>query len=169
MSDCLPYFRTPERIHALKCQLQQWASTRWAHAGTRPNQMRCGVTGDCLFWVHAFKAVGALPAHIEIPDYRRMEAAGDQMRMLRECIEATGVAELVDGEVHIGDVLLFRNGMSGAHCGLVVRTSPAHFFHLSKNGALEEPLLQNHWLDCLAFVYRLMEIELRVENPGVAR
>ncbi|MGO9243289.1 MAG: hypothetical protein ACLQDC_00735, partial [Verrucomicrobiia bacterium] len=90
-----PYFRTPERIDALKCQLQQWAGTRWAHAGTRPNEMRCGVTGDCLFWVHAFKAIGALPRHIEIPDYRKMEAAGDSMYTLRTRIMATGVAELV--------------------------------------------------------------------------
>jgi len=169
VSDRLPYFRTPERVEALTRQLRQWAGTRWAHAGTRPNQMRCGVTGDCLFWVHAFKAIGALSAHLTIPDYRKMEAAGDQMQMLRECIAATGMAELVDGDVHIGDVLLFKNGMSGAHCGIVVRTSPTHFFHVSKNGALEEPLLQNHWLDCLAFVYRLIETELCVESSGVGR
>lgn len=157
MSDRLPYFRTTESIEALRRQLQQWAGTRWAHAGTRPNQMRCGVTGDCLFWVHAFKAIGALPPKIEIPDYRKMEAAGDQMRMLRDCIEATGVAELVSSEVRIGDVLLFKNGMSGAHCGLVIRECPAHFVHLSRNGLIEEPLAQKHWMDGLAYRYRLME------------
>lgn len=164
MTSRLPYFRTPERLSALRSQLSLWAGTRWAHAGTRPNQMRCGVTGDCLFWVHAFKAIGALPCHIVIPDYRQMEAAGDQMRMLRECIEATGVAELVEREVHIGDVLLFKNGMSGAHCGLVIRQTPTHFVHLSKNGFSEEPLRQNHWLDSLAFIYRLMESPVTL-NP----
>jgi hypothetical protein len=45
--------------------------------------------------VHAFKAIGALPAKVTIPDYRKMEAAGDGMKMLRECIEGTGVAERV--------------------------------------------------------------------------
>ena len=192
----LPYFRTPERIEALQRQLQQWAGTRWAHAGTRPNQMRCGVTGDCLFWVHAFKAIGALPAHIEIPDYRKMEAAGDQMRMLRNGITATRLAEEVFRGAHapsragsdapvgtqpanlparaptdtraprmlpglppliIGDALLFHNGTSGAHCGLVVRAHPAHFVHLSRNGFLEEPLQQQHHLQALAFIYRLIE------------
>jgi hypothetical protein len=163
----LPYFRTPERLSALRSQLSLWAGTRWAHAGTRPNQMRCGVTGDCLFWVHAFKAIGALPAKIEIPDYRKMEAAGDQMRMLRECIEATRRATLIWHtldtpesallRMNDGDVLLFSNGMSGAHCGLIVRCHPFHFAHLSKNGFNEEPIRQTHWLDSLAFVYRLME------------
>lgn len=181
----LPYFRTPERVDALKRQLQQWAGTRWAHAGTRPNQMRCGVTGDCLFWVHAFKAIGALPAKITIPDYRKMEAASDQMKLLRECIEATGCAQLVaqcpsaqvpenpgtDPLMHLGtdalthcfpgDVLLLRNGQSGVHCGLVVRTHPLHFVHLSQNGFNEEPLHQAHWTVALAYVYRLVE-----ENTG---
>jgi hypothetical protein len=172
MRDRLPYFHTPERTDALRQQLQQWAGTRWAHAGTRPNQMRCGVTGDCLFWVHVFKAIGALPAHVTIPDYRKMEAAGDQMKTLRECIEATGRAELIvtrDGcgtgdAVLVGDVLLFKNGMSGAHCGLVLSTVPIHFAHLSRNGFCEEPLRQKHWLDSLAFVYRLVEAE-QVESP----
>lgn len=198
MSDRLPYFRTPECIDALRQQLSEWARTRWAHAGTRPNQMRCGVTGDCLFWVHAFKAIGALPAHIEIPDYRKMEAAGDQMKMLRECIEATGVGELAwcrggppcspsdrrgapprapsEGRqgslplpsLLVGNVLLFANGMSGAHCGLIVKAYPAHFVHLSRNGFVEEPLRQQHWLDNLAFVYRLMEPDpvAAVDNRG---
>ena len=177
MTRRLPYFRTPERIAALRQQLQQWAGTRWAHAGTRPNQMRCGVTGDCLFWVHAFKAIGALPPHITIPDYRRMEAAGDQMKMLRECIEATGVAAFViafwdewlpPARLRTGDVLLFRNGMSGAHCGLVVQPSPAHFVHLSRNGFLEEPLAQDHWLRDLALIYRLVESESVVGVPSSA-
>ncbi len=184
-----PYFYSQERRDSLLAQLKEWAGTRWAHAGTRPNQMRCGVTGDCLFWVHAFKAIGALPSHIEIPDYRKMEAAGDQMRMLRECIEATGVAELIlekptpvspprrgpKGWVPIvGDVLLFRNGMSGCHCGLCVRPRPPHFVHLSRNGFLEEPFRQKHWLDGLAFIYRLTEDcsrgaesdETRLPNPS---
>ncbi len=163
MSTCLRYFRTPERIDALKRQLQQWSGTRWAHAGTRPNSMRCGVTGDCLFWVHAFKAIGALPTNIKIPDYRKMEASGDQMRMLRECIEATGIAELVHQGIRVGDVLLFKNGMSGAHCGLVVKSPPAHFVHLSRNGFCEEPLAQRHWLQDLSYCYRLMESDIPVE------
>jgi hypothetical protein len=155
----LPYFRTAERINALHAKLREWSGTRWAHAGTRPNQMRCGVTGDCLFWVHVFKAIGALPAHIEIPDYRKMEAAGDQMRILRQCIEATGVAKLVLVDIRVGDVLLFTSGMSGAHCGLVVKSPPVHLAHLSRNGLCEEPLAQRHWLDDLVYCYRLLERE----------
>jgi hypothetical protein len=61
--------------------------------------------------------------------------------------------------LQIGDVLLFTNGMSGAHCGLVVKEAPVHFVHLSQNGMNEEPLNQAHWLANLAFVYRLMEAD----------
>lgn len=174
-----PYFSTPERIEALKNQLQQWAGTRWAHAGNRPNEMRCGLTGDCLFWVKAFKAVGALPTHIEIPAYRKMEAAADDMRLLRDRIMGTGRAELIwerdfDRPVvwrevimplpMIGDVLLFKNGMSGVHCGLCVKPWPPHFVHLSRNGFLEEPMNQGHWLETLAYVYRLMEADCSRES-----
>ncbi|MGD0058396.1 MAG: hypothetical protein ABSD58_03170 [Verrucomicrobiia bacterium] len=194
MSNRLPYFHTPERIAALKDQLAKWQTTRWRHSGTHPNEMRCGISGDCLFWVVAFKAIGALPQHLVIPDYRKMEAAGDKMALLRLRIMETGRAEMVmeeptpasppargpKGWVNAGlqniaqalsppgrgpkgwvpmagDVLLFRNGMSGVHCGLVIRPAPMHFFHLSQNGALEEPFNQSHWLASLAFVYRLME------------
>ncbi len=129
--------------------------------------MQCGVTGDCLFWVHAFKAIGALPDKIEIPDYRKMEAAGDGMTTLRLRIMATGRAECVYDHDHarylpifkVGDVLLFTNGMSGAHTGLVNKRVPVHFAHLSKNGFNEEPLNQGHWLASLFFVYRLLEAE----------
>lgn len=175
MTDRLPYFRTPERIEALRQQLQQWAGTRWQHAGNRPNEMRCGIAGDCLFWVKAFKAIGALPHHINVPPYRKMEAAADNMRLLRERIMETGRAELIwerdfDRPVvwrevmmpmpMVGDVLLFKNGMSGVHCGLCVKPWPPHFVHLSRNGFLEEPMNQGHWLETLAFVYRLVEAEL---------
>ncbi|HVM62879.1 MAG TPA: hypothetical protein VMV72_18605 [Verrucomicrobiae bacterium] len=182
MTGCLPYFRIPERIDALRRQLQEWQGTRWQHAGNRPSEMRCGITGDCLFWIHVFKAIGALPPHIEIPPYRKMEAAADKMAMLRRRIEETGRAEMVwcsrgsvsrendePGTPHrgvatprvplfrSGDVLLFASGMSGAHCGLIVRDPPPHFVHLSQNGLIEEPLLQAHWIDSLVYVYRLLE------------
>jgi len=122
--------------------------------------MHCGVSGDCLFWVHVFKAIGALPGNIDVPKYRRQEALGDSMLTLRTRIEATGrAASCLRGEEPflIGDVLLFRNGMSGAHCGLVVKSAPVHFAHLSQAGFTEEPLNQKHWLDSLAYVYRLLE------------
>jgi hypothetical protein len=154
--------------------------------------MKCGVTGDCLFWVHVFKAIGALPAELQIPDYRKREGSVNSMERLRGCIEETGRAELVascqpsavshqpagkssqpsavsrqpeaesrkliaDSNIATGDVLLFANGMSGVHCGLVVRETPPHFVHLSQNGLTEEPLNQEHWLASLAFIYRLME------------
>jgi len=165
----LPYFRTPERISALRSQLSHWQGTRWRHAGVRPNEMRCGISGDCLFWVHAFKAIDALPAKLEIPDYRRNEALADEMQTLRRCIEATGRADLVsdNGEAkhppvfRIGDVLLFKNGTSGAHCGLVVKEAPLHFVHLTGNGLLEEPLHQAHYLASLIYVYRLLDAEVR--------
>jgi hypothetical protein len=176
----LPYFRTADRQQALLNQVHLWSGTRWQHSGTRPNQMRCGVTGDCLFWVHVFKAIGALPATLVIPDYRKMEAAGDKMKMLCTCIEATGRAESVwDNRVsrpmpdkRIGDVLIFGNGMSGAHCGLVVRDFPCHFFHVGQSGAVREPLGQNHWQVSLAAIYRLMEVEpavAAVDNRGSSR
>ena len=146
-------------------QLHLWSGTRWRHAGARPNEMRCGVSGDCLFWVHVFKAIGALPTRLEIPNYRRKEALADEMQTLRGCIEATNCTDLVFDEAQtkqlpvfrVGDVLLFRNGTSGAHCGLVVREAPVHFTHLTGNGLLEEPLRQAHYLAALAFVYRLLE------------
>jgi hypothetical protein len=177
----LPYFRAPERINALRSALHGWRGTRWQHAGNRPNEMKCGITGDCLFWVKVFKEIGALPSHLEIPPYRKMEAAADKMKLLRTRIEGTGLAELVfecpsaqvptnsaahtlmhsgtDALMHLlpGDVLLFRNGMSGVHCGLVVKSTPVHFAHLSQHGLLEEPLNQDHWLRDLVFVYRLLE------------
>jgi hypothetical protein len=164
-SAALPYFRTADRVQMLLNQVHLWSGTRWQHSGTRPNQMRCGVTGDCLFWVHVFKAIGALPARVVIPDYRKMEAAGDRMRMLRECIEAAGRAELVWDRIpkraipdkRVGDVLIFENGMSGAHCGLVIRDFPCHFFHVGQNGAVVEPLNQKHWHSALAVMYRLLE------------
>ncbi len=114
--------------------------------GTRPNEMKCGVTGDCLFWVHVFKEIGGLPEHLVIPDYRQMEAAGDKMKMLRTCIEVTGACKLCgtqpcqppDTGKRIGDVLIFGNGMSGAHCGLVVRDFPCHFFHIGQSGAVAD-------------------------------
>ncbi len=174
MANRLPYYHSPERVAALTDQLAKWQTTRWRHSGTHPNEMRCGISGDCLFWVVAFKAIGALPSHLVIPDYRKMEAAGDKMALLRLRIMETGRAELVMEEPTpvsppgrgpkgwvpmAGDVILFRNGMSGVHCGLVVRPAPMHFFHLSQNGALEEPFNQSHWLASLAFVYRLMEEE----------
>jgi hypothetical protein len=90
-----PYFRTPERIAALHAQLVEWRGTRWAHAGVRPNEMRCGVSGDCLFWVHVFKAIGALPATVEVPEYIRGQALRDAMRSLRSAIEATDQSDLV--------------------------------------------------------------------------
>jgi len=171
----LPYFHSSERIAVLRSTLATWAGTHWRHAGTRPNSMHCGVSGDCLFWVHVFKAIGALPENIEVPRYRRQEALSDSMLTLRTRIEATGRAELIldfglgisdspqstiknlKSKIAIGDVLLFKNGMSGAHCGLVVRSHPVHFAHLSQNGFTEEPLNQKHWLDSLVFVYRLLE------------
>lgn len=173
-SAALPYFRTPERVDALRSTLSAWAGTRWRHAGTRPNEMRCGVSGDCLFWVHVFKAIGALPAGLQIPKYRKREAAMDNMLRLRTCIESSARAELVGTRccasddnkprssatlpmLLCGDVLLFNNGMSGTHCGLVVKEAPVHFVHLSQNGMNEEPLNQVHWLANLAYVYRLVE------------
>jgi cell wall-associated NlpC family hydrolase len=156
----------------LRRQLRQWAATRWRHAGNRPNEMKCGITGDCLFWVHAFKAIGALPGSIEIPQYRRMEAAGDDMKLLRDRIEATGRAQQIflcpDSDaptnpyalgLQPGDVLLFANGFSGVHCGVLMRERPPHFFHLSAMGALEEPLNQYHHLSRLRIVYRLLDAE----------
>jgi hypothetical protein len=175
----VPYFRTPERSAALRAKLRLWEGSRWGHAGTRPNEMQCGITGDCLFWIHVFKAIGALPPSLQIPDYRKREAALDNMARLRSCIEATGRGVMVwsDGRARPpgapnadgrpggpslpdflpGDVLLFANGMSGVHCGLIVREIPPHFVHLSQNGLAEEPLNQAHWLKDLAFVYRLVE------------
>ena len=165
-----PYFATPERIGELLDQLDAWQGTRWRHAGARPNGMRCGVSGDCLFWVHAFKAIGALPEKLEIPDYRIQEARADEMQTLRLKIMQTGCAVLVfesERFAHlpiflIGDVLLFKNGTSGAHCGLVVKTAPLHFVHLTGNGLLEEPFHQAHYLAALGFAYRLMEPEVSV-------
>jgi len=167
VSNRLPYFHEKSRINALLAQLAEWQGTRWRHAGAQPNEMRCGVSGDCLFWVHAFKAIGALPPKLEIPDYRRQEALADKMQTLRRCIEATGRADLVIDNAHakhppvfcVGDVLLFKNGTSGAHCGLVVRETPVHFAHLTGNGLLEEPLHQAHYLAALTCVYRLLEEE----------
>ena len=187
MSCRRPYFRSAERVDALRRQLALWSDARWQHAGNHPNEMRCGITGDCLFWVHVFKAIGALPPQIQIPRYRKMEAAADKMKLLRERIEATGRAELVfvatkhlrgyDASVGTsaafmpGDVLLFRNGMSGVHCGLVTRSAPTHFVHLSHNGLLEEPLAQDHWLRDLASVYRLTEPEASIvgHQPSSSR
>lgn len=183
MSERLPYFCTPERIDALRSTLDAWRGTRWAHAGVRPNEMRCGISGDCLFWVHAFKAIGALPEGLLIPEYRRMEAAADKMQLLRARIMETGRAELVFVAAnHIrgaakefrgynalpGDVLLFANGMSGVHCGLVVKPAPMHFFHVSQNGALEEPFNQGQWLASIAYAYRLMEPETDSATVPVA-
>ena len=179
-----PYFHTPDRVQILLDQLHLWSGTRWQHAGTRPNAMRCGVSGDCLFWVHAFKAIGALPAKLEIPGYRLQEARADEMQTLRRCIEATGCADLVFDDAagkqlplfRIGDVLLFKNGTSGAHCGLVVKEAPVHFTHLTGNGLMEEPLQQAHYLRSLKYVYRLLEHELsvgrstlNVESSGVSQ
>jgi hypothetical protein len=152
-------------------QLHLWRGTRWQHAGARPNAMRCGVSGDCLFWVHAFKAIGALPAKLEIPNYRLQEARADEMQMLRRSIEATKCADLVFDDAtekhlpifRIGDVLLFKNGTSGAHCGLVVKEAPVHFAHLTGNGLMEEPLHQAHYVTALTYVYRLLEAS--PENP----
>ena len=100
----------------------------------RRGRTRCVVAsrGDCLFWVHAFKAIGALPEKLEIPDYRIQEARADEMQTLRLKIMQTGRADLVfesgrskDLPIFlIGDVLLFKNGTSGAHCGLVVKEAP---------------------------------------------
>lgn len=182
----LPYFRSPGRIAALRATVSAWAGTRWGHAGKRPNEMRCGISGDCLFWVHIFKAIGALPSDLQIPEYRKREAAMDNMLRLRICIESSARALQIFGSATvpacpdfevgvaavpttasetlalpgllIGDVLLFNNGMSGAHCGLVVKEAPVHFVHLSQNGMNEEPLHQTHWLANLAFVYRLLEV-----------
>ena len=171
----IPYFHTADRVQMLLNQLHLWSGTRWQHAGARPNAMRCGVSGDCLFWVHAFKAIGALPEKLEIPDYRLHEALADEMQTLRSKIEATDRAFLVwqrppgrDRElgqlpiVRIGDVLLFKNGTSGAHCGLVVKHAPVHLVHLTGNGLNEEPLHQSHYLATLNYVYRLLEPEV---NP----
>ena len=166
----LSYFTTAERIGALLDQLNAWQGTRWRHAGARPNEMRCGISGDCLFWVHAFKAIGALPEKLEIPDYRIQEARADEMQTLRLKIRQTGRADLVfesgrskDLPIFlIGDVLLFKNGTSGAHCGLIVKEAPLHFVHLTGNGLLEEPFHQAHYLAALGFAYRLMEPEVSV-------
>ncbi len=181
MTPHCPYFPNNQpRIDALLAQLAAWEGTRWRHAGARPNDMRCGISGDCLFWVHAFKAIGALPAKLEIPDYRLHEASADEMQTLRRCIEATGralltwarpgsasvplavVPKMASGTLAlqnfaIGDVLLFKNGTSGAHCGLAVKESPLHFVHLTGNGLLEEPFHQSHYIAALAYVYRLLE------------
>jgi hypothetical protein len=161
----VPYFHTADRVQVLLNQLHLWQGTRWQHAGARPNAMRCGVSGDCLFWVHVFKAIGALASNLVIPNYRRQEALGDKMAMLRLRIEETGHGELIwDSTMgksalvfHVGDVLVFKNGMSGAHCGLVVRSEPAHFVHLTGNGLIEEPFQQEHHVTALHCVYRLME------------
>jgi hypothetical protein len=172
------YFHTAGRVQMLLNQLHLWQGTRWRHAGVKPNEMRCGVSGDCLFWVHAFKAIGALPEKLEIPDYRLQEARADEMQTLRRCIEATGRADLMfDGATvkhpplfRIGDVLLFKNGTSGAHCGLVVKDAPVHFAHLTGNGLLEEPLQQAHYQVALKYAYRLLDVErstLSVEGSGV--
>lgn len=193
----LPYFRTTERVSAMREQLRDWHATRWQHAGTRPNEMQCGIRGDCLFWVHVFKAIGALPTELRIPDYRKREAAMDNMARLQSCIMSSECAECVWRDETVvatltvarasrplnpmlkageppapllpGDVLLFANGMSGVHCGLVVRESPPHFVHLSQNGLTEEPLNQAHWLKDLAFVYRLVESALNPEPRTVNR
>jgi cell wall-associated NlpC family hydrolase len=187
MTPRLPYFGSQKHADALLSQLHLWQGTRWQHAGARPNEMKCGVSGDCLFWVHAFKAIGALPTRLEIPDYRLREALADRMHTLREKIEATGCAQLVwerpqccdrkplsgDPFEHlflpwllIGDVLIFKNGTSGAHCGLMVKAVPIHFAHLTGNGLLEEPLHQKHYLSALTFVYRLLEAE-EGQGPNV--
>ena len=179
----IQYFHTADRVQVLLNQLHLWQGTRWRHAGVKPNEMRCGVSGDCLFWVHVFKAIGALPEKLEIPDYRLQEARADEMQTLQRCIEATGRAllmwerpqrrdrELVQLPVfRIGDVLLFKNGTSGAHCGLVVKDAPVHFAHLTGNGLLEEPLRQAHYLAALKYAYRLLDVErspLNVESLGV--
>jgi hypothetical protein len=163
-----PYFTTTERINSLLNQLNAWQGTRWRHAGTRPNEMRCGISGDCLFWVHTFKAIGALPEKLEIPDYRIQEARADEMQTLRLKIMQTGRAELVfEYETSaplpifmIGDVLLFKNGTSGAHCGLAVKQAPLHFVHLTGNGLLEEPFHQAHYATALQYAYRLLEAEV---------
>jgi hypothetical protein len=176
MNSPLPYFRTPERIRALLAEIQKSVGTRWAHAGTRTNRMECGLTDDCLFWVKAFRTIGALPAHIEIPPYRRMEASADRMCLLRLRIMETGRAELVYEAdfakrfpiFRVGDVLLFKNGMSGVHCGLVVRQSPLHFFHLGQNGAMEEPFHQGQWIAAIAYAYRLLEEDGRATVPVAA-
>jgi hypothetical protein len=175
-----PYFHTLDRVQVLLNQLHLWQGTRWRHSGARPSEMNCGVSGDCLFWVHAFKAIGALPAKLEIPDYRLQEARADEMQTLRSKIEATGRALSMwerppcrDLELspplpifHVGDVLLFKNGTSGAHCGLVVKEAPVHFAHLTGNGLLEEPLQQKHYLGALTYVYRLLEPAIpSTENP----
>ena len=176
-----PYFADANRPQVLLNQLHEWAATRWQHAGTEPNAMRCGIHADCLFWVKVFKVIGALPSHLEIPDYRMQEARGDEMVLLTAKIVATQRADLVwkmtpnetkprkqmAGQdvlevlrlpwLMIGDVLIFTNGTSGAHCGLVVKPMPIHFLHLSINGMLEEPLAQAHYAGDLRFVYRLLE------------
>jgi hypothetical protein len=187
-----PYFRSLDRQQLLLNHVALWRGTPWRHAGAHPHRMKCGVHADCLFWVAMFQEMGALPPGKLIPDYRKMEAAKDDRRQLRECIEATGRAQLVwerkqaaphdavhredspraatgetTGEnaavnargysLRIGDVLLFANGMSGVHCGLVVRTVPCHFFHIGPNGAIETPFGQDQWVKGLAAVYRLME------------
>ncbi len=169
-----PYFHTADRVQMLLNQLHLWQGTRWRHAGVKPNEMRCGVSGDCLFWVHVFKAIGALPEKLEIPDYRLQEARANEMQTLRHCIEATGRADLIVNVApvkylsvfRIGDVLLVTNGTSGAHCGLVVKEAPVHFTHLTGNGLLEEPFHQSHYIAALIYVYRLLEPEaLSTENP----
>ena len=176
-----PYFYGSNRTRTLLGQLAEWRGTRWQHAGVRPNEMKCGVSGDCLFWVHVFKAIGALPKNLEIPDYRVQEALADKMQTLRSRIEATGRALLVWERslgymrpssskdpydslalpwLVVGDVLLFKNGTSGAHCGLVVKEVPVHFAHLTGNGLLEEPLHQGHYSVALTYIYRLLEAEV---------
>jgi hypothetical protein len=57
-------------------------------------------------------------------------------------------------------VLLFKNGTSGAHCGLIVKEAPTHFVHLTGNGLLEEPFCQSHYISALLYVYRLLETEV---------
>ncbi|HXI84146.1 MAG TPA: hypothetical protein VNL17_08665 [Verrucomicrobiae bacterium] len=183
-----PYFYGSNRARSLLAQLAKWQGTRWRHAGAKPNEMRCGVSGDCLFWVHVFKAIDALPAKLTIPDYRLQEARADEMKTLRQCIMATGRAQLVwerdsianyrgkaDDELHrlglpwliVGDVLIYKNGTSGAHCGLVANVAPIQFVHLTGNGLLEEPLHQKHYLQSLTYIYRLLEPELSVERSAL--
>ena len=178
MSPRLPYFASQVHTGALLEQLAAWRGTRWQHAGARPNVMKCGIHGDCLFWVPLFKSIGALPAQLKIPDYRLREALADEMQTLRSKIVATGRAQLIwerDGVSHfrgksdnalqglglpwliVGDVLLFKNGTSGAHCGLLVKAAPIHFAHLTGNGLNEEPLHQTHYVASLNYVYRLLE------------
>jgi hypothetical protein len=177
MSTRIPYFYSADRTQVLLNEIHLWSATRWRHAGTRPNAMKCGIHGDCLFWVPLFKKIGALPEHLTIPDYRLREALADEMQKLRKNFEDTGRAQLVwerpENELigvpgdplralhlpwlYIGDILLFVNGNSGAHCGLMVQSCPIQFLHLSGNGLNKEPLHQSHYLASLKYIYRLLE------------